>query len=427
MIVRDATPSDLPNGRRIALYFGSLYGEWFAWDYLLEAAICNAGIDFVLIGDRPNGKTMPSNVHFIGAKLIEELPGYLAHSDFGLLPFSPGKISDAVSPIKVFEYLFSGKSVVSTNLPEVTGYPGVSVAHSPNEFAKHCAHIHSGEFLENYNDQFISENSWFGRLDALVGGSQEQFFYDSVSVIILIHNNKHIIGRCLKSLLHHSKAYLKEVIVVDNASQDGGAEYVEMHFPTVRLLRNPVNGCASGRNLGVASATGKYLAFFDSDQWFTSSSCFEEALTILQRDANVGAVGWAAGWFNPKHANLGGMIADFCPNRGMNQAAISKSYRSDIGYLGTGGFFTPRTVFDATTGFDVGFDPTCFEDTDLSFQIKQLGFDVCYRDLTGIRHQPHQTTAANSESVSYATLFNKNATYFKKKWANHPHFFKEYQ
>lgn len=421
-------PADLPTGRRrVALYFGSLYGEWFAWDYLHEAAVHNPDINFVLIGDRPSGKTMPSNVHMLGAKMIEELPAYLAHSDFGLLPFSPGKISDSVSPIKIFEYLFSGKPVVSTNLPEVVGYPGVAVAQTPVEFAQLCAQVEASASPERDNDRFISNNSWFSRLEALLGECQEQRFTDTVSAIILIHNNRDIIGRCLETLLHHCATYLKDVIVVDNASDDGGAEYVEAHFPAVRVIRNPVNGCSSGRNLGVASATGRYLVFFDSDQWFTTSSCFEEALTILERDANVGALGWGAGWFDPSHGNLGGMIADYCPNRAMNEVAISKGYRADIGYLGTCGLFTPRTVFDATDGFDVGYDPTCFEDTDLSFQIRRLGFDVCYRDLTGIRHQPHQTTSASSMSDAYVKLFNKNAAYFKKKWSDYPHFFLDYQ
>ena len=420
-------PNDLPTGRRVGLYFGSLYGEWFAWDYLQEAATRNADINFVLIGDRPNGKIMPANVHMIGAKMIDELPGYLVHSDFCIIPFAPGQISDAVSPIKIFEYLFSGKPVVSTHMPEVIGYPGVSIANSPEEFASLCASIEISEAQIRDNDQFISRNSWFSRLDSLVGTGKTQYFDRTVSAIILIHNNKNIIGRCLETLLQHCSAYLKEVIVIDNASNDGGAEYVETNFPTVKVLRNPVNGCSSGRNLGVASATGKYLAFFDSDQWFTSSSCFAEALTILERDANVGAIGWGAGWFDPHDANLGGMIADYCPNRAMNQTAITKGYRSDIGYLGTCGFFTPKTIFDATAGFDVGFDPTCFEDTDLSFQIKLIGFDICYRDLTGIRHQPHQTTGANTGSIAYTTKFNKNATYFKKKWADYPHFFTDYQ
>jgi len=419
-------PTDLPSADRcVALYFGSLYGEWFAWDYIQEAARCNAGIDFVLIGDAPPGKSMPANVFMLGAKMIEELPSYLAYSNFGLLPFSPGKISNAVSPIKIFEYLFSGKRVISTSLPEVAGYPGVSVAQSPSEFALLCAQVATSKLPMLDVDRFISDNSWFARLDMLLGWGHLQHFDRAVSAVILIHNNRNIIGRCLDSLFNHCAHYLVDVIVVDNASNDGGAEFVEEHFPVVKVIRNPINGCASGRNLGVAAARGKYLAFFDSDQWFTSSSCFEEALSILERNANVGAVGWAAGWFD-SISEPGGTIVDYCPGRAMNDVAVRVGYRSDVGYLGSGGLFISKLLFDATGGFDVAYDPTCFEDTDLSFKVKRLGFDIAYRDLTGIRHQPHQTTSGNIDSQAYTNLFKRNAEYFKKKWVKHPLFFLGY-
>ena len=421
-------PADLPvGGRRVALYFGSLYGEWFAWDYIKEAARINSDISFVLIGDRPSGKKLPENIYLLGAKLIEELPAYLAHSNFGLLPFLPGKISDAVSPIKVFEYLFSGKPVVSTNLPEIANYTGVKIAHSPEEFAKVCAEITITDSLQQENDRFISQNSWFSRLDEIIAQSARSRFKHVVSVVILIHNNISIIGRCLESLQLHCASYLKEIIVVDNASSDGGFEYVKNNFSSVKILKNPVNGCSSGRNLGAQAASGDYLAFFDSDQWVTSACGFEEALTILDRDANVGGIGWGAGWFDANRNDLGGMISDYCPNRAMNDVAIRVGYRSDIGYLATCGFFIPKAVFDATDGFDLAYDPTCFEDTDMSFQVKRLGLDVCYRDLTGIRHQPHQTTKASSSSGAYVKLFNRNSEYFKKKWINHYNFFIDYE
>ena len=420
-------PLDLPGeSKKIALYFGSLYGDWFGWDYIVSAAEGNSDVDFVLIGDRPAEHcipSLPSNVIFLGAKKIDELPAYLSYSDVGLLPFSPGKISDAVSPIKIFEYLFSSVPVVATNLPEIIDYPGIFIANSPSEFSRLCGEV-CGKRLDN--DSFIFQNSWFSRLENLTSMGKSVNFEGLTSAVILIHNNKSIIGRCLDSLLLHCAVYLKEVIVVDNASVDGGADFVEKEFPSVKVIRNTLNGCSSGRNLGAQFATGKFLAFFDSDQWFTSSSCFQEALSILNRDANVGAVGWGAGWFGVGRDDLGGVIADYCENRAMNEMALRDGYRSDVGYLATCGFFMPKVVFDSTEGFDVAYDPTCFEDTDISFQIKKLGLDICYRDLSGIRHQPHQTTKASSGSDAYKKLFKRNADYFRKKWAAYPNFFVDY-
>ena len=269
---------------------------------------------------------------------------------------------------------------------------------------------------------FIAANTWLERTEKLLHPA----YPGSVSVIVLIHNNRRIIERCVATLLQHAGQWLQEIVVVDNQSSDGGAELVEELFgsdPRVVLTRNSENGCSSGRNLGVRHATGKYLAFFDSDQWVTSPSCFAEAVSILERDPSVGAIGWNAGWFDDSRDDLGGPISDYLPNRGMNPQASAQGYRTDIGFLGTSCMFMTRELFDALEGFDPFYDPTCFEDTDICFQIRRAGKALAFRDLAGVRHQPHQTTGASEGSERYRKLFERNAAYFRHKWKDHPDFF----
>jgi GT2 family glycosyltransferase/glycosyltransferase involved in cell wall biosynthesis len=420
-------PHDLPRSRKFqALYFGSLYGEWFGWEYITTSALRNTDTDFVIIGDPPRAlPALPSNVHLLGPRPIDCLPAYLQHCDYALLPFIPGTISDSVSPIKIFEYLFLGKPVVATALPEIMLYPGVAIANSVDHFADLCSNATSSAISKQDTDKFVSLNSWNERLDRLTHWSRQRAFDGSVSVVILVHNNISVIGRCLRSLMHHCSLYLKEVIIVDNQSSDDVVDFVHTTFPNVIVLSNTSNGCSSGRNLGATAASGQYLAFFDSDQWFTSRSGFEEALTILATTKSVGLVGWAAGWFDLNRSDRCGPIADYLPNRGMNLHAKRCGYRTDIGYLGTGGAFLERAVFNSTDHFDELLDPTCFEDTDFSFQIRKLGLQLAFRDLTGIRHEPHQTTKANSNTDAYAKIFAVNNQYFINKWKHHPRFFRE--
>ncbi|WP_251281114.1 glycosyltransferase family A protein, partial [Enterobacter hormaechei] len=80
------------------------------------------------------------------------------------------------------------------------------------------------------------------------------------------------------------------------------------------------------RNLGVKHSTGRYIAFFDSDHWLTSPSCFSEAVNILAANPGVGTIGWNAGWFDATRDDLGGPISDYLPNRGMNNEARIKGY-----------------------------------------------------------------------------------------------------
>jgi GT2 family glycosyltransferase len=408
-------PTDYPRGfPRTLLYFGSLYGEWFAWDYLRAAAEQNRTTGFVLIGDNPGKVPMPSNVIFLGGKSNAELPAYLAAADAAMIPFAPCKITDAVSPIKVFEYLFLKKPVIATRMIELDGYPNVRQAESPAEFARLCGAV--PKFDERAADEFISRNSWQSRLDQMIARDTLKRRF---SFIILTHNNHRVLERCLRTLIENTRGIDSEIIVVDNCSTDGGDLMVEREFPQVRLLRNQRNGCSSGRNLGVAAATGDCLTFIDSDQWFTSAAWLYEADYILRHHPIVGAVGWAAGWLDVSRSPLGGDIVDYLPNRGVNV----QGFRTDVAYLGTGGMFVPRRVWEQLDGFDEFYDPTCFEDTDLSFQIRRTGLLLAYRDLTGIRHQPHQTTQASGGSARYRELFARNSYYFKNKWQSHPQFF----
>lgn len=274
--------------------------------------------------------------------------------------------------------------------------------------------------VEDY--RFVASSTWLWRAEQLMAPA----YPESVSVVVLIHNNRRIIERCVSTLLQHAGDWLQEIVVVDNQSIDGGAELVEQLYgdhPKVLLVRNAENGCSSGRNLGVKHSTGKYIAFFDSDQWLTSASCFPEAIALLGLDEGIGTIGWNAGWFDASRDDLGGPISDYLPARGMNAEARIKGYRDDVGFLGTSCMFITRELFDRLEGFDTFYDPTCFEDTDICFQVKDAGYSVAFRDFAGVRHQPHQTTGASEGSENYRELFNRNADYFREKWQGRPDFF----
>jgi len=411
-------PFEYVSGKRAFLYFGSLYGEWFDWDSLNQAARrCAEDAVFYLIGDPPADIAVEPNVHLLGARQIEALPAYLAHCDAALIPFKPGHISDAVSPIKVFEYIAMGAAVIANRLPEIEGYPNVRIADSAEEFAALCAAPQRADCHEV--DTFLIGNSWASRVDVLVPPAAPE---KCISAIVLIHNNQSIIARCLRSLQQHGQAYLQEIIVVDNASTDGGADLVRREFPDVTVLTNPDNGCSSGRNLGVAHSSGRFIAFFDSDQWLTGRACFEEALAILTGNPDIGAVGWAGGWFSSGDT-LGGPIFDYLPHRGTDTDEYQAfGYRTDMAYLATGGLFLARSTFDGIGGFDEAYDPTCFEDTDLAFALLDKGWRLAYRNFQGVRHQPHQTTQAGGQSDTYKALFKRNSDYFRNKWKHRPEF-----
>ncbi|MFH1619006.1 MAG: glycosyltransferase family 2 protein [bacterium] len=103
-----------------------------------------------------------------------------------------------------------------------------------------------------------------------------------ISVIIPTRNRKAFTKRCIESLLAQS---LKpdEILVVDNASSDDTAVFLESEFRgQIQIIREDSEGVAAARNRGIACAQGKVLAFIDDDavahpDWLASMlKCLEE-------------------------------------------------------------------------------------------------------------------------------------------------------
>ena len=88
------------------------------------------------------------------------------------------------------------------------------------------------------------------------------------SVVIPTYNRRATVGRAIESALAQSVAPA-EVIVVDDASRDGTADWVALHHPGVHLVALTANGgAAAARNVALRAARGDAVAFLDSDDWW---------------------------------------------------------------------------------------------------------------------------------------------------------------
>lgn len=86
----------------------------------------------------------------------------------------------------------------------------------------------------------------------------------AVSVVIPCYNGAKYVVAAVRSALAQGHDDL-EVIVVDDGSSDGSAELVTRNVPQAIVLRQPNRGVAAARNLGIARASGHWIAFLDAD------------------------------------------------------------------------------------------------------------------------------------------------------------------
>jgi GT2 family glycosyltransferase len=86
-----------------------------------------------------------------------------------------------------------------------------------------------------------------------------------VSVVVVSHNRKPELRRCLEALVASDALEEMDIIVVDNGSTDGSTE-LEAEFPRTRFIRIPRNfGLTKAMNLGWRSGQAEYIFFLHED------------------------------------------------------------------------------------------------------------------------------------------------------------------
>ena len=83
-----------------------------------------------------------------------------------------------------------------------------------------------------------------------------------ISIVIVSFNTREILLRCLSSVQKHTKEISYEVIVIDNASEDGTVEVVTEKFHGVKIIANKYNrGFSAANNQGIILSKVERLFF----------------------------------------------------------------------------------------------------------------------------------------------------------------------
>lgn len=110
-----------------------------------------------------------------------------------------------------------------------------------------------------------------------------------ISVIMPLYNKAAFVEKAIRSALDNGPGVV-EVIVVDDGSRDHGAEVVEaIDDSRVRLVRKANGGVSTARNVGLDLATGDWLAFLDSDDYWLPGY-IDAVQTMIARFPQCGMV-----------------------------------------------------------------------------------------------------------------------------------------
>jgi GT2 family glycosyltransferase len=222
-----------------------------------------------------------------------------------------------------------------------------------------------------------------------------------VSVVIVSHNSLEWLKPCLESILNQTYSPI-EIIIVDNASQDGTVGWVKMKYPAVHVVSVDQNSPLSAAiNLGVLEANGEFYLLLNPDVQLKPDAISQlvEVANQSQECAAVAAklrFSWAPEFLN----GLGNSVG-----------AISWGMDNGLGHLDLGQFdkwwevpsacfaatLIPKKAWRSVGPIDAQF-PLYYEDSEWSYRARLMGYKVRVAPQAVIYHAFGSSVPSGAES-----------------------------
>jgi GT2 family glycosyltransferase len=238
----------------------------------------------------------------------------------------------------------------------------------------------------------------------------------TTSIIIVSYNSAAQIGACLRALQQQRCDCEYEIVVVDNASRDQSRAIVA-GFPAARLLAANENwGFAGGVNRGVAAAHGRVIALLNPDAE-PAPDWLQHVVAALD-DPQIGVVGSKVLGPDGRIQSLGSELQLPVMLSAYRKAGERDNSQDDEiadvwAVHGAAMAFT-RPVWEALGGFDEGFFPAYWEESDFCERARRAGRRVVVAPRATVQH--HEASATGKYSPEFYFYYHRNRLRYAAKW-----------
>jgi GT2 family glycosyltransferase len=211
------------------------------------------------------------------------------------------------------------------------------------------------------------------------------------SVVIPSYNGRRLLEPCLASVARHRPESPEvEIIVADDASTDGTADWLAAAYPWVRVVRLDQNrGFCGAANAGLSAARGSFIQLLNNDTEVTAG--WIEAGLAPFADPKVGSVApLVLMRADPSRVDSAGdsyALIGWPSKRGHGQPArVWEAHPPDrvFGASGSSAFYR-ASALRTVGGFDPAFG-SYYEDVDLAFRLRWAGYDCAFAPDCRIMH-----------------------------------------
>lgn len=239
-------------------------------------------------------------------------------------------------------------------------------------------------------------------------------YHPSIDIVILSWNRINDTIECVESLLGQ-KDVVTVITLVDQGSGLETIEKLRKHAKRntkVKLLEIGKNiGVAAGRNIGMRAGKAEIIISIDNDAVFASPLTLNEIVKIFASNPRLGAAG-----FRIESYLAGGLdMASWVYPKGL----LPKQHEpfSATRFCGAGHAIR-RSAYEKTAGYDERLF-FYWEELDLSYQLIQNEYTICYEPSIIVRHKIAQEGRAHWRGNRYYYLV-RNALYLDWKYFGSP-------
>lgn len=242
---------------------------------------------------------------------------------------------------------------------------------------------------------------------------------DGPTIVIPTYNQLHMLKQCIASIHAHTPLPY-EIVIVDNASTDGTADYLRSQSLDLRYTLMDENlGFAGGVNHGLMMARGNYIVVLNNDVLVTPG-WLDNMMRCLHSDERIAAVGPVTNYIGGDqqievpYTQVKDMI-NFAQEH--NKPDPAKWHNTDrlVGFC----LLFRRELLNEIGYLDEGYQVGNYEDDDWMIRIRLLGRKLCIAGDSFVHHFGSVSMKGLGSSL-FQEVNDRNARFYELKWSN-PH------
>lgn len=230
----------------------------------------------------------------------------------------------------------------------------------------------------------------------------------SLSIIIVNYRTPELTRRCIESIYCTPTGKACEVIVVDNDSKELFDRELEFDYPTLKVIRNPINsGFGRANNLGVSHASNNLILLLNSDMLLLPDT-LSIALNVFLSSSKIGVLGCKLlnedGTYQKSTYDFIGKPKAILKNNLIYDKLFKTEPNKTEAVMGS--FFMMRKdIFNKVGGFDSDFFMYA-EELELCHRIKKLDYEILYTDLCSAIHKHGGSSEGSDWSIKQSLASN---------------------